>query len=99
MYALITHLRFKTDEGPNMEAAEARKQSADTAAQHGFRAFALVRIGPSEAVFVRIYDTREDLAAGFSKGFAPHLGAEFAASPERVEGEVMVSSWVEHPTA
>ena len=99
MYALITHLRFKTDEGPNMEAAEARKQSADTTAQHGFRAFALVRIGPTEAVFVRIYDTREDLAAGFSKGFAPHLGAQFAANPERVEGEVMVSSWVEHPTA
>lgn len=99
MYALITRLRFKTEDGPEMEAAEAQRQSAETAAQPGFRAFAVVRIGPTEAVFVRIYDTREELAAGFSKGFAPHLGDQFSAKPERVEGEVMISHWVEHPEA
>ena len=97
MYALITRLRFKTEGGPAMEAAETRRQSDETAAQAGFRAFAVVRIGPTEALFVRIYDSREELAAGFSQGFAPHLGEQFASKPERVEGEVMVSRWVEHP--
>lgn len=97
MYALVTRLRFKTEAGPEMEAAEARRQADETAAQTGFRAFAVVRIGPTEAIFIRIYDTRDDLAAGFSQGFAPHLGEQFSAKPERVEGEVLVSRWVEHP--
>lgn len=97
MYALITRLRFKTEDGPEMEAAEARRQANETAAQKGFRSFVVVRIGPTEAMFIRVYDTREDLAAGFSQGFAPHLGEQFSAKPERVEGEVLVSRWVEHP--
>ena len=97
MYALVTRLQFKTEEGPEMEAAEARRQADDTAAQTGFRAFVVVRIGPTEAMFIRVYDTREDLAAGFSQGFAPHLGEQFSAKPERVEGEVLVSRWAEHP--
>lgn len=96
MYALITRLRFKTEEGPDLEAAEARRQADETTRQDGFRAFAVVRIGQTEAMFIRIYDTRENLAAGFSQGFSPHLGEQFSAKPERVEGEVMVSRWVEH---
>jgi heme-degrading monooxygenase HmoA len=97
MHALVTRLRFKTEDGPDMEAAEARKQADEMEAQRGFRAFVVVRIGPTEAMFIRVYDTREDLAAGFSQGFAPHLGEQFSAKPERVEGEVLVSRWVEHP--
>lgn len=97
MYALVTRLRFKTEDGPDMEAAEARRQADEMEAQKGFRAFVVVRIGATEAMFIRVYDTREDLAAGFSQGFAPHLGEQFSAKPERVEGEVLVSRWVEHP--
>ena len=99
MYALVTRLRFKNEDGPGMEAAEAQRQADATAAQSGFRAFVVVRIGPTEAMFIRVYDTREDLAAGISQGFAPHLGEQFSAKPERVEGEVMVSRWIAHPDA
>jgi hypothetical protein len=93
MYALFSRLRFRGSNGPEIELREVRSQLEDTVAQEGFRALVLVRTAPDEVMILRMYDSRETLAAGFQRGFAPHLGNEFAAKPERHEGEVLVSAW------
>jgi heme-degrading monooxygenase HmoA len=89
MFAMVTHLRFRDGNGPQMEAAEARSQAAEMAAQPGFRAFYLVRVAETEALFIRVYDTREEALEGLKHGFRPQLGAEFAAPPDRKMGPVL----------
>lgn len=91
MYASITRIKFKDERGPELEADEARLQTDSLRAQTGFREFHVVRIARNEVVLVRIYDSRDDLAAGLSEGFRSHLGEQFAERPERSEGEVLVS--------
>lgn len=97
MYALVTRLRFKSNRGPSMEAAELERQAALTVQQTGFRALVVVRIASTEAVVVRVYDNRASLGVALNQGWSPELGEEFAAKPERVEGEVLFSVWAAHP--
>ncbi|HYM52629.1 MAG TPA: antibiotic biosynthesis monooxygenase [Candidatus Dormibacteraeota bacterium] len=87
----MTRIRFKDERGPELEAEEARRQTADLRAQPGFRSFHVIRIDPREVVLVRIYDSQDELAAGLSHGFRPGLGELFADRPERLEGELLAS--------
>jgi len=91
VYASVTRIKFKDERGPELEAEEARVQAEELRAQPGFREFHVIRVAPSEVVLVRIYDSRDELAAGLSAGFRPHLGEQFAQRPERLEGELVAT--------
>ena len=91
MYASVTRIKFKDEQGPELEAEEARLQAAELRAQPGFKEFHVIRVAPTEVVLVRICKSRDELAAGLSRGFRPHLGEQFAERPERLEGDVLAT--------
>lgn len=92
MHCVVTHLRFKSPRGVQLELEAALEESDAIQSTRGFRAFYLVRLAHEEALLIRLYDTAADIGLALGTGRRPAIGAEFRARPDRLSGEVIFSA-------